>query len=150
MYTLVQVYNCNRSPAACGPRPPGENGEGEALPEHGWLEGVELKAGEPGAPLQFRVQGVLPAQDAVSRYVRLLGRVQGCGDVRPGDSESLAAGQVPLVGFRVDGHHAAASGTPDQPRPGGAGYQSSDSTPPPTRPARHDPPRILGGRDGQR
>ncbi|MBB4635989.1 hypothetical protein [Longimicrobium terrae] len=104
----------------------------EALPEHGWLEGVELEAGTPGAPLQFRVQGVLPAQDDVSRYVRALGRVEGFGDVRPGDSESLAAGPVPLVGFRVAGHHAAASGTPDQPRPGGPGYQSSESTPSPT------------------
>jgi Tfp pilus assembly PilM family ATPase/Tfp pilus assembly protein PilN len=94
----------------------------DALPAYAWLEGVELEPGAPGQPSRFRIGAVAPAQADVSRYERALRGFAGAGQVALEGSESLQAGPFALVGFRLAGTYAHAGASPDQPRPGGAGY----------------------------
>lgn len=95
----------------------------DALPAYAWLEGLELEPGAPGQPSRFRIGAVAPAQADVSRYEWALG-ASGAGPVALEGSESLQAGPFALVGFRLAGTYAHAGARPDQPRPGGAGYNA--------------------------
>lgn len=109
------------------------HGAAQALPAFAWLEGLEMEAAEPGAPVRVHINAIAPTQADVSRYERRLADAGDIGDTSLERSESLAAGPFALVGFRLGGALAPPTFGDDQPRPGGAGYndglQAASSAP---------------------